>query len=357
MKKKIIYLFGSGASHAVINSIDPTKQFLTSDIRQRIEEIKKQNKARDIPTDIWNELMDPNVDIEHLISILETNYHYYSTQKIREYYHDAIIVITKEILENIGKPAFKPNLYSILFDLHSVRGLPEKVKCLMTLNYEDILEQALKSHLNVDTDYIIDRRKTEKGARKIPLLKLHGSFNWKNTRPITVKEANKMQSKDALWIPPGLDKKKETYPFNILWGKAFDYLMTCDTLRVIGCSLSRNDWGLIPMIYIAMRLSNKKQAFEIEIIDFFDVGEKIKKNYPYLNIKSICDVKEFKDYLIDVYSLNKTEPIPEYVKHYISSEASKKINIFEWWLKSKRFNLRSNGINIKTRKKYFENFN
>lgn len=356
MKKRIIYLFGSGASHAVINSIDPTKQFLTSDIRQKIGEIKKKNKVNDIPKIVWNELMDPNVDIEHLISILETNYHYYSTQKIREYYHDAIIILSKEILENMGKPAYKPNLYSVLFDLHSVKGLPEKVSCIMTLNYEDILEQALKSHLNVYTDYLIDKRTKKKGTRKIPFLKLHGSFNWKNTRPISVQEANKMQSRDALWIPPGIDKKKETYPFSILWGKAFDYLMTCDILRVIGCSLSRNDWGLIPMIYTTMRLSEKKQAFEIEIIDFMDVGERIKQSYPYLKIKSIYDIREFKDYLIDVYSLKISDPIPEYVKQFISSDASKRINIFEWWLKSKRFNLRSEGIDIRTRKKYFENF-
>jgi len=355
-KKKVIYLFGSGASHAVINAIDPSKQFLTSDIRQKIGEIRKVPTPTDIPTDVWNELMDPDVDIEHLISILETNYHYDSTQKIREYYYNAILSLSKEILENIEDDEYKPNLYSILFDLHSVKGLKETVICIMTLNYENILERALKSHLNIEVDYLVEKKKRKKGTKTIPILKLHGSFNWKNTRPISIGEAYKMQSSDALWIPPGLDKKKETYPFNILWGMAFDYLMSCSTLRVVGCSLSRNDWGLIPMIYTALRLSGKKKTFEIEIIDFVDVGEKVGRDYPYLTIKSIIDINEFKNYLIDVYPLSATDPIPDYIKSDMSSDASKKVNIFELWLKSKRFDLQREGIDIRTRKKYFENF-
>ena len=354
MNKKIIYLFGSGASHAVISALDPSRQFLTSDIRQEISKMRKVKNAIGLPTELWNELLDPKVDIEHLISILEINYHYDSTQKIREYYHDAILNLSKEFLENIEINI--PNLYSILFDLHSVKGLQETVRCVMTLNYENILERALQSHLNFEVDYVFKKNRGKSGIKTIPVIKLHGSFNWKNTRPISVGKVDKIQSRDALWIPPGLDKKKEIYPFNILWGQAFDYLMSCNTLRVIGCSLNRNDWGLIPMFYTALRLSKNKNSFEIEIIDFADVGEKVKDNYPYLNIKSILELNEFKNYLIDVYSLSESDPIPEYIKSDLSSDASKKANIFELWLKSKRFDLQSKGVNIKTRKKYFKNF-
>ncbi|MFA6979349.1 MAG: SIR2 family protein [Ignavibacteriaceae bacterium] len=363
MKKKIVYLFGSGASHAVINSIDSNKQLLTSDIRQKIAEKGKDIKLTGMPANIWNELMDPSVDIEHLISILDTNYHYKSTQKIREYYHDAIISLSRDVLENIEKPisnrnekpVFDPNLYSILIDSHSIKDIREKVICLLTLNYEDILEKALKAHLNIDADYLIEKS-TKNSKKRIPVLKLHGSFNWKNTRPIKVKKAHEMTSGEALWIPPGIDKKKETYPFNVLWGKAFEYLMECNTLRVVGCSLSRNDWGLIPMIYTAMRLSEKINFFEIEIIDFIDVGEKVKKDYPYLRIKSIAEIEEFKKYLVELFSFDYKNPIPNYVKEYISSNASKKINIFEWWLKAKRLELLDADINIATRKNYFNNF-
>ena len=95
-KKRIIYLFGSGATHATINAIDLTKNLLTSDIRDKIREKEFSIKDKEIPTDVWNELMDAKVDIEHLISILETNYHYHSAQIIRKQYHEAILNLSKE---------------------------------------------------------------------------------------------------------------------------------------------------------------------------------------------------------------------------------------------------------------------
>jgi hypothetical protein len=353
--KKIIYLFGAGATHAVINAIDPSKQLLTADIRQQIS--NKEQKS-EIPIQVWNELMDSSVDIEHLISVLETNYNYSIAQKIRGYYHDAIISLSEEIIKNIDSPSYKPNLYSVLFNFHSIKELEEKVTCILTLNYEDILEQTLISHLNFNVDYLIDD-KTKK-RKRISVLKLHGSFNWINSRPIVVKSAFKIKSEDALWIPPGVEKKKENYPFNVLWGKAFEHLMECNILRVIGCSLSRNDWGLIPMIYTAMRLTGSNRTFEIEIIDFCDKGEKIKEAYPYLNIKSIIDIEDFKKYLKDVYSLATIDAIPQYIKDDFSSNSSKKINIFEWWLRSKGQCLLNKRINIATSKSpvknYFENF-
>lgn len=354
--KKVIYLFGSGATHAVINSIDPTKQLLTPDIRQKIREKESEILNKKIETEIWNELMDPTVDIEHLISVLETNYHYSSAQKIKEYYHDAIISLSKDFILNVNHIDHTPNLYTILFDLHSVSDLEEKVISVFTLNYEDLLERSLKEQLNINTNYLVGGIANRKRKKEIPIIKLHGSFNWKNTRPVSFGDTNNIDSAEALWIPPGVDKKKENYPFNILWGKAFEFLMDCDILRVIGCSLNRNDWGLIPLIYTAMRLSKKESQFDIEIIDFIDVGESVKKSYPYLNLKTILEVKEFNDYLIDYYLLKADSMIPQYVEDDLSSNASKKVNIFEWWLKAKRFELQHAGKNFKTRKQFLSNF-
>jgi hypothetical protein len=351
--KNVVYLFGSGASHAVINAIDPSKQLLTADIRQEIHEKEKDAKVKNIPIDIWNELMDPKVDIEHLISILETNYHHESAQYIRNYYHDAIISLSKEVIEKIDDPIYRPNLYSVLFDFHNIKNNVEKVISVFSLNYEDLFEQTLKFHLNLDVDYLI--KKKNKDKKFIPVLKLHGSFNWTNTRPVNIKKTKNIRSGDALWIPPGVDKKKENYPFNILWGKAFEFLMECDVLRVIGCSLNRNDWGLIPLIYTSLRLSRKNSPYEIEIIDFLDKGEKIKNDYPYLNIKSLIEIPEVISYLNDVYDLKNTT-IPKFVKDDLSSDASKKLNIFELWLKAKRFDRQAARRSLSTRKRFFENF-
>lgn len=350
--KRIVYLFGSGASHAVINALDPGKQLLTADIRQKIHENENDAKVNNTPIEIWNELMNPMVDIEHLISILETNYHYELSQNIKRYYHDAIIALSKDIIDKIDDKNFKPNLYSVLFDFHHLEK-DEKVICAFTLNYEDLFEQTLKNHLNINVDYLINKKRFKN--KHITVLKLHGSFNWANTRPVRIRKAKNLKSVDALWIPPGVEKKKENYPFNILWGKAFDFLMECDVLRVIGCSLNRNDWGLIPLIYTSLRLSKKSKPFEIEIIDFVDKGEKIKSEYPYLTIKTLLEIPEVSKYLIDVYSLTSTI-IPKFVQDNLSSDASRKLNIFELWLKAKRFDLQNAHKSLTTKNKFLENF-
>lgn len=60
-------------------------------------------------------------------------------------------------------------------------------------------------------------------------------------------------------------------------------------------------------------------------------------------------------YLNDVYYL-KDPIIPKFVKDNLTSDASKKYNIFELWLKAKKFDLQIAGRNISTRKRFFEKF-
>ena len=81
-----------------------------------------------------------------------------------------------------------------------------------------------------------------------------------NRRPIRVKSMTSLNKKDnALWIPPGVDKRTEYYPFNLLWGKAKEFLMNCDILRIVGCSLNRNDWALIPILYIIQKFNDNRK--------------------------------------------------------------------------------------------------
>jgi hypothetical protein len=299
--------------------------------------------------------MDSDVDIEHLISVLEANSQFSTTQKIKRYYHQAIIDLSKEMIKDVHDSPHAPNLYSVLFDFHSIGDLNEKITGVLSLNYEDLLEQTLLWHLSTNINYYIARKTRRNANREIPVVKLHGSFSWKNRRPIFVDVSRKINSDDALWIPPGVDKKRENYPFNVLWGKAFELLMECDVLRVIGCSLNRNDWGLIPMIYTAMKLRDSASSFEIEIIDFVDQGERIRKTYPYLKIKSLTEILEYRNYLVDLFSLTSST-IPAYVRDTVSSDSSKRQNIFESWLRAKGHDLVSRGKKFNTRKNHFSNF-
>lgn len=358
MPKKIVYLFGSGATHAVANILDPSKGLLTSHVRDQIRKQEATLKDLVFPPAIWNELIDEQVDIEHLISIQEANYNYAITGKLKKVYSNAISLLSKDIVEKLTK--FE-NLYSVLFDLYNVKGFAEEISCVLTLNYEDILEQSINAHLGHDIDYIIENSTKNSSKNSVSILKLHGSFNWKNIRPVEIDDVNQLIDKEeSLWIPPGVVKKKENYPFNLLWGKAFEYLMNCDVLRIIGCSLNRNDWDLIPMIYTTKNFNSKSKTFDIEIIDFPTQCDKVIEQYQYLNIKHFFDIPEVLTFLIRQHypHLIDSKDIPEDVYSGLKeSIVPEKNNIFEMWLQAVGEDMMDKGIEIKTRgENIFETF-
>ena len=349
MPKQVVYLLGSGATHAVANILDPGKGLLTRHVRDEIRKNEADLKDKVFPPSIWNELIDDRVDIEHLISIQETNYNYKITGELRKVYSEAILTLSKNLVEDLDK---YENLYTVLFDLYDVKGFAEDISCVLTLNYEDVFEKSINEHLGKEIDYVIENTIPLTSKKAIPLLKLHGSFNWKNMRPVEVGDMHTfISTQEALWIPPGVEKKKENYPFNLLWGKAFEYLMNCDVLRIIGCSLSRNDWNLIPMIYTTKNFSSKSKTFEIEIIDFPEQCSKVASQYQYLKVKQIFEIPEVLNFLIKEYypSLMGSKIIPEDV--YLSLQESitpDKNNIFEIWLQAIGEDMMDKGIDIKT---------
>lgn len=358
MPKSVVYLLGSGATHAVVNHLDGSKGLLTSHVRGVIS--KKEGSLRDsvFPKNIWNELIDDRVDIEHLISITEANYNYKVTNDLRNEYSKAISELSKGIAAN----GTSDNLYSILFDLYRVKGFSEKVSCVLTLNYEDILEESIKNHLDQGLDYVIEDLGSGPSKKNIPVLKLHGSFNWKNVRPVEVdKMDNVIGNSDALWIPPGVEKKKEKYPFNLLWGRAFEFLLDCDVLRIIGCSLSRNDWDLIPLIYTTSKFNSKGKTFDIEIIDYPDQCDKIISQYQYLKIRHIFDINEVSAFLLKEYfphlTDKKLKSIPDDLKEELANNINPdRYNIFAMWLQAVGESLRENGVDLNTPKNIFNNF-
>ena len=285
-KKKVVYLLGSGATHAVLMEAKFSKGMLTNDIRDVIE--SKYSRSG-IDVTVWNELITEDNDIEHLISVLEAQHNYSASQKVRTYYRNAII----ELAEEFSKRPPAMSLYDVLFDLHTgVKAFPEQLLCFMTLNYEDILERCLEKHFDCTADYVVQTVKGPSRSNRIGVLKLHGSFNWTNERPIAVEAMTAIKDQKTLWIPPGTEKKRENYPFNLLWGKAMECLMECDVLRVIGCSLSRNDWGLIPILYTVQKFSKRPKGMEVEIIDFADTGDQVQRNYRYLTVKKITQIDD-----------------------------------------------------------------
>lgn len=329
MVQKVAYLLGSGATHGVVQHSN-NLGLLTRDIQQHIRERLEAEKPG-FTDKIWNEIVKVGRDVEHLISVLDSQYKYDMSNSVRDYYHRAI----SEITARIPTP-LQPNLYTVLVDLHwnSRLSETEELLCFMSLNYEDILERSIEAHLARRVDYILEttgRALLLPDGKTIPVLKLHGSFNWQNSRPVNVRQMSELPtSKDTLWIPPGLDKKKENYPFNLLWGRAVEYISQADVLRIIGCSLSRNDWGLIPILYAAQSLY-QGGGLRIEIVDYFEIAGQISNSYNYLSVVGIDKLDEIM--LYERQSLLPNEGVT--AETYFSWQNSEKINCFEKWLDAK----------------------
>lgn len=236
--------------------------------------------------------------------------------------------------------------------MHMIKDFDEELIGLLTLNYEDLIERSAQNIIN-GVNYIINIKTQNTNLQidknKIPILKLHGSFNWKKEFPISVNDIIK-NNEDVLWIPPGVEKERTEYPFNILWGKAQE-LLDCDILRIIGCSLNRNDWHLVSLLYITQKLNTNKKEFIIELINSRDGCKRIKRNYAYLNIKKIEDIKEIREFAQS--SIKTPGDVSETaIEAYIDGYKNK----FDMWLRAKGESIISNKISLETSKNIFKNF-
>ncbi|MFN0159035.1 MAG: SIR2 family protein [Bacteroidota bacterium] len=357
-KKKVVYLLGAGATQGELKLVDDSVQLLTSDIVSGIIS-KIDKKKTKVLKDLKNELNDKS-DVEHLISLYEsigTNKHLKVSRELRVLFREEIL----ERMKNFQKrnTSFFPLLTCTTIDMHQIPQFEETLSGIITVNYDSLTELAIQK-VKKGINYSIKVKNKVPSFRLkkrnvFPFLKLHGSFDWKKDYPLQVTNPNDLVEEDIYCLPPGVDKKKDLYPFNLLWGKAKEILQ-CDLLRVIGCSLNRNDWQLISLVF-SMQKIQSADRLRIEIIDFYDTGERIQKNYPYLKTKTVLDIPEFLDYLYDYTGVKRSEQLPQTAIEYVSSK-NPKTNIYEWWLRAKVHQIKNspNITSISTANNFFENF-
>lgn len=279
--KKVVYLLGAGATNA-------EKMFACSHEKYDLDDEGLTNKyvSRRVLEQMWRKKgkasrliskygldkrclerppgVEKDVDIEFLITLIESN-------KTEESENDAKLLrkyFRRDILNKLkfrGKE-IKPRLYPALLEWQKFEK-NEEVLGYLTLNYDSLFETALiKMGYKIDYGLSIENSLLDTDDEKL-LLKLHGSFDWfldSETSKIRI-ERNGEQKGKPQWIPPGLIKEYADYPYNLLFGKAREILIECDILRVIGCSLSSNDWGLISLIFGTQKL-RLDGGYSIEII-------------------------------------------------------------------------------------------
>ena len=254
-----------------------------------LEELRKLQGRRllkDVSLEyLVNSVIDENTDFEHIISFLDDA----PSLRHRQFANEMRRAFERVLRDRLNRINVETRggavlLFKVLIDLYSIKDFPEALQGIITTNYDEFIEKAIKQ-LGYNTNFGIQVESPNRDSEDILLLKLHGSFGWRNSFPITQKK----DKSDTLWIPPGINKAKQAYPFNVLWGLARQAL-SCDVLRIIGCSLRANDWDLVSMVF-AMRHVNSLGRPTIQVIDSPSYVEHLKQLYPYLEIRSMLETE------------------------------------------------------------------
>ena len=290
MTRRVVYLLGAGASHACIKYRQLAHGILMRDLTQDIANEITREKAPFCQSssivNFINNLADGDIDIEQVITFFDDSGSYQHKQFARALRDAFRTSLSRKLDRNATDHGSPPTeLYAALIDMHRVKDSDEQLAGILTLNYDDLLEHAIEVRHNLRVDYGVFTGSCNTDAEAIAVLKLHGSFTWIRTWPIQLHAG----SEQPLWIPPGIQKAKSGYPFNAIWGLART-LLDCDIVRIIGCNLGPNDWDLISMLFASQHTHNTRDDQEIEIIARPTTALKIRRTFPYLNVKTLLQL-------------------------------------------------------------------
>jgi hypothetical protein len=369
-RKKVVYLIGTGASHAEIKQRNPANPglLMPNVVDGVFEELIRQNETDpsikellDIPDSGFPQPY--KIDIESVITLYEstgTAIDKSRANKLKKYFRKIINDRIKKI-ENLEG---HPKLLTALLDMYTIDDFDEELQAIITINYDDFIEQALCNVFGgINFPFEIDKSYPITVDTSLPpLCKLHGSFCWKNTNPVNTYVMQPDDNEDlCLWVPPGVVKRNDHYPFNAIWGTARKSLK-CDILRIIGCSLSKNDWGLITLLHTTNRLrSDVSEKYQIEYIDYPDSFEKVITDFPFFEkLKIITDLPEFEYYMEKEHENKYKNMLGETKKEKVNNwlnENKKGFNIFAEWLTAKAYYRKlEQKLPISTDKGYFQSF-
>ena len=326
--KKIAYLLGNGATMAELESEVHRDNLRMNAIVEKVAELAMEsNSSSHLSELLVNAARDHKIDVEELISIYVYNdkniggNYKKIPKKLQTFFRNTVI----KILEK-DEGYRKQKLSKCLLYLHKkycecMVDDGNKLMGILTLNFDSIFDNAF-SEIYDGANYRMKIVSEEfKQNTKSPVfLKLHGSFIWVKGSDGQLHMSSKYESagfKNYEWLPPNLFK----YPSDIytrIWENASKILQSIDVLIIIGCSLRKADWALISMIY----QNQLKRNFKIDIVNNLDEVDRIKEEFPYLEIsfdEAICnDPNPFKQYLYEKYvNVAKTKGEDDRISEYL----------------------------------------
>lgn len=356
--KKVVYLFGAGASHACVSRVRSDYGILMSDLnlpmRESLRDLVEETYPQEDSLHTLVNTLDESTDFEHLCTFLEeapSVVHRKFGQDMKQIFEKVLRSQLRLIREeNDSDPV---ELYAVLLDLHRIKDCMESLEGILTTNYDEYIEKANEKLIGLPIDFGIRVLPSSPQPRGIRLLKLHGSLGWRQTWPITRGE----DSHTTVWMPPGIQKNKTEYPFNVLWGLARE-MLSCDVLRVVGCRLGPNDWDLVSLLF-TMRHADLTSRPRIEVIDAPLHAEHLKKSYPYLDIQSILELETVGRQLVGELATGLPRELRELSideREDLIKSAGTRRNWFELWLRQKAEAFRVELGTVDTKAGFVERF-
>lgn len=329
--KHVVYLIGAGATQAEVN-------YLGANPVNLLMRDSAELGGEGLSTAILRKLgaagfpfmsTDKGIDIEKLISLLESggvNSQTRLAERMRKLYFQEICnrLVKSKVIR-------RPTLAIGLLEMHlnqAFRTEVEELTAVLTTNHDGLLQlasQKVYGAVNVGFPFVSNELNPVEGRGIPPILQLHGSFSWIFGLPLRIAPLRRdsKYSSRTVWIPPTVSKELKNYPFNKIGGIAYEILAKrCDVLRIIGSSLTQNDWNILALIFNAQRHRElaRGTSFVIQFIMSKDSGEQIQANCSYLkNTFPINHLSEgdFKGYETDL-------PIDSEMR-----------NAFAYWMKEK----------------------
>ncbi|MCY3748044.1 MAG: SIR2 family protein [Chloroflexi bacterium] len=364
-RKRVAYLFGAGATQACVSRAPTRHRVLMQDLSPALalelhQLVGKEPFNHESLQDLVNTVINNETDFEHIITFLDnapSSLHREFAGKMKIAFEEVLRKRLEQIREDVGHDPIE--LYTVLMDLHNVREYPESLHAVLTTNYDEYIEAAIEAVFKKEPDFGIT---VEAPAPRLPsndsnshpeLIKLHGSLGWQDTLPISRPKT----VADTLWIPPGIQKSKHHYPFNLLWGRAHEVLH-CDILRIVGCRLAANDWDLISLLF-SVRHATMATGPRIEIIDSPAHVEDLKGLYPYLDIHSMIEVEPLGSRIMTEVNIRPVRAYrdlqPAHQKKMIKL-TSEHGNWFDLWLTQSVEHANENFSSIETDSRIVEHF-
>jgi hypothetical protein len=285
---KIVYLIGAGATQAEISHLGAAQINLSMQDNALGDGIATRI-LQQLPGELASSfLSEDGIDIEKLISLLAASGH----QEHETIAAELRKLYCNEICKSLSEAGVltSPSLAIGLLALHAVDALKprEHLAGIITTNHDGLFQLAAsKVHGAVNIGIPFGSVALRSDDTQPPILQLHGSFTWEFGIPLQVEPLidGSSHSPSALWLPPAILKEHKLYPFNKLAGLAYELLSRqCDILRVIGASLTQNDWNILSLLFNTQRHreARHEKAFRIELVMPRDNARTILRECSYL---------------------------------------------------------------------------